>query len=394
MDKPNDDISRYAARGVSASKEDVHAAIKDLDKGLYPNTFCKVFPDFLANDANWCNLMSSDGSGTKSAIAYLYWKETGDVSVWEGIAEDVIVMNLDDLLCTGATQNFLFSSVINRNKHLIPGEVIAAIIRGSSNFFHRMQEFGIDIQYVSGETADLGDLVRTITVDGSMVLRMKRDEIIQNNIKPGQVIVGLASFGQCNYESAYNSGIGSNGLTSARHDLLEKSYASKYPETFDPNTNSSFIYSGSCKLTDPLEGTPLNIGKALLSPTRSFAPVIQKVLREKRAAIDAIIHCTGGAQTKILHFMNQYHVVKDNLFAPPPLFELIQNQSGTSWEEMFKVFNMGTRLEIYTDERNALNIIELSQSFGVEAQIIGHVEASDEAQVTVKSPYGVFNYKA
>lgn len=394
MSQSSKDPSRYEARGVSASKEDVHAAIKNLDKGLFPNAFCKVFPDFLADDEDWCSLMSSDGSGTKSAIAYLYWRETGDVKVWEGIAEDVIVMNLDDLLCTGATGPFLFSSVINRNKHLIPGEVISAIIQGSANFFDRMQNFGVDIKYVSGETADLGDLVRTITVDGSMVQRMKRKDVIQNKIIPGQVIVGLASFGQCTYETKYNSGIGSNGLTSARHDLLSKVYAGLYPESFDPNTNEEFVYSGSCKLTDKLDGTPLDIGSALLSPTRSFAPVINEVLKKYRASIDAIIHCTGGAQTKVLHFMDSNHVIKDKLFDPPPLFELIQRESGTSWEEMYKVFNMGTRLEIFTDEKTAIPIIDLAKSFNIDAQIIGRVEDSEEAKVSVKSDKGSFTYSS
>ncbi len=392
-DTKTTDQSRYAARGVSAAKEDVHAAVKDLEKGLYPNTFCKVFPDLLAGDDSQCNLMSSDGSGTKSAIAYLYWKETGDVSVWEGISEDVIVMNLDDLLCTGATNNFIFTSVINRNKHLIPGEVISALIRGSANFFDRMNDLGISIKYVGGETADLGDLVRTITVDGSMTVRMPRTNVVKNEIRPGQVIVGLASNGKASYESEYNSGIGSNGLTSARHDVLSKHYATHYPESFDPNTDQQFVYSGKHRLTDPLEGTPLNIGKALLSPTRSFAPVVKNVLDELPGKIQGMVHCTGGAQTKVLHFMDRYHVIKDNLFATPALFELIQTDTQTDWSEMYKVFNMGNRLEFYVDEEYAQTIIDIAKGFNIESQIIGRVEDSEKAKVSVVTEHGTFEYE-
>lgn len=384
--------NNYLSRGVSADKEEVHKAVKNLDKGLYPKTFSKIYPDFLAGNDAFCNLMSSDGTGTKSIIAYLYWKETGDTSVWRNIATDVLVMNLDDLLCVGAKDTFLYTSVINRNKHLIPGEVLAAIIDGAQEFMDNMSDYGIDIKYLGGETADLGDAVRTITIDGSMTTRMARkDLIITNQMKPGNVIVGLASFGKASYEREYNSGIGSNGLTSARHDLLSKKYA-EVLESFDPNTSNDVLYVGSKVLTDTLEGTPLNIGKALLSPTRTFAPVLKKILDEMPGKINSLVHCTGGAQTKVLHFMDNQKIIKDNLFDTPALFQLIQSESGTSWEEMYKVFNMGSRMEIYVDESDAQSVIDISKSFQVDAQIIGRVEANNKKEVEIKSPYGTFTY--
>lgn len=386
-------MDKYELRGVSAGKEEVHEAVKDLYHGLYPKAFCKIFPDYLGGDAATCNVMSSDGSGTKSILAYLYWKETGDLSVWKGIAQDAIVMNLDDLLCVGATDNFLYSSIINRNKHLIAGEVIAEIIKGGAEFIERMKDHGVNIHFTGGETADLGDCVRTSTVDATMTVRMKKEHLIlTQNIKPGNVLVGLASYGQATYEEEYNSGISSNGLTSARHDLLSKYYAEKYPETFDSSIDTSLVYSGSKKLTDALEGTPLNIGKALLSPTRTFTPVIKKILKEIPGQITGLVNCTGGAHTKVLHYIENLRIVKDNLLPVSPLFQLIQKESKTDWKEMFKVLNCGTRMEIYTDEKYASLIIDVAKSFGIAAQVIGHVEASEKNEVFIKSPHGEFTY--
>lgn len=385
--------SNYDKRGVSAAKPDVHNAIKDLDMGLYPKAFSKIYPDYLAGDENYCNLMSSDGTGTKSIIAYLYYKETGDASVFRNISTDVLVMNLDDLLCVGAKGAFLYSSILNRNKHLISGELIKELIAGAQEFMDTMRQYGVDIKYLGGETADLGDSVRTITVDGSMTTRMKKEDlVITSNIKPGNVIVGIASFGKAIYEKEYNSGIGSNGLTSARHDVLNKEYLQKYPETFDPNTNTDFLYIGSKKLTDPLEGTPINVGKALLSPTRSYAPVIHKILSEMSGKIDSLVHNTGGALTKVLHFIDNVKVIKDNIFDTPPIFDLIQKESNTSWKEMYTVFNMGQRMEVYLDQKDAQQVIDICNTFDIEAQIIGYVEANDKAEVVVKSKYGEFVY--
>ncbi|MCB9227840.1 MAG: phosphoribosylformylglycinamidine cyclo-ligase [Chitinophagales bacterium] len=385
--------SNYDKRGVSAGKEEVHEAVKKLDKGLYPKAFSRIYPDFLGNDDAYCNLMSSDGTGTKSIIAYLYWKETGDLSVWRNIATDVLVMNLDDLLCVGATGSFLYTSVINRNKHLIPGEVIAALIEGGQEFIDTMQKFGIDIKYMGGETADLGDSVRTITIDGSMTARMKRDNlIITNQIANDDIIIGLSSTGKATYEKEYNSGMGSNGLTSARHDVLNKSYLEKYSESFDPNTDTKYLYAGSKKLTDKLDGTPLDYGKALLSPTKTYAPVIKTMLKELPKQIHSLVHCTGGAQTKVLHFIDNLKIIKDNLFPTPPLFSAIQKESGTSWQEMYKVFNMGHRMEIYTNKKNAQTIIDIANSFNIEAQIIGYVEAHKGKQVEIKTENGTFIY--
>ncbi len=386
-------MEKYEKRGVSAGKEEVHAAVKDLYHGLYPKAFCKIYPDYLGGDEKFCNVMSSDGSGTKSILAYLYWKETGDISVWKGIAQDAMVMNLDDLLCVGAADNFLYTSIINRNKQLITGEVIAEIIKGGKEFIERMNDFGVHIHLMGGETADLGDCVRTTTVDATMNVRLKRsDLILTQNIKPGNVIVGLASYGKATYEDEYNSGISSNGLTSARHDLLDKSYATKYPESFDAGIDSSVVYSGSKKLTDKLEGTSLNIGKALLSPTRTYTPVIKKLLEEIPGKVNAIINCTGGAHTKVLHYIENLRIVKDKLLPVPPLFKLIQQESKTDWKEMFKVLNCGTRLEIYTEPQYASLIIDVAQSFGIAGQVIGHVEAAGKNEVVVKNEYGEFTY--
>ncbi len=386
-------MEKYSQRGVSAGKEEVHAAVKDLYHGLYPKAFCKIYPDYLGNDDAFCNVMSSDGSGTKSILAYLYWKETGDISVWRGIAQDAIVMNLDDLLCVGAADNFLYTSIINRNKNLIPGEVIAEIIKGSKEFLERMNDFGVRIHAMGGETADLGDCVRTTTVDATMSVRMKKENLVlTQNIKPGDVIVGLASYGKASYEEEYNSGISSNGLTSARHDLLAKFYAEKYPESFDAAINSALVYSGTKKMTDALEGTPLNIGKAVLSPTRTYAPVIKKLLAEIPGQVHGLVNCTGGAHTKVLHYIENLRIVKNNLLPVPPLFKLIQSESKTDWKEMFKVLNCGTRLEVYVNETNASTVIETAKSFGVEAQIIGHVEAAEKNEVVLKSEYGEFLY--
>ena len=387
--------ARYAARGVSAGKEEVHAAIEGIDKGLFPRAFCKIVPDHLTGSEEHCVVMHADGAGTKSSLAYMYWKETGDVGVWRGIAQDALIMNVDDLLCVGCTGPILVSSTIGRNKHLIPGEVIKEIIQGTEVLLEDLREQGLDIRSTGGETADVGDLVRTIIVDSTVVARMRRDEVIDNgNIEEGNVIVGLASFGQATYESTYNGGMGSNGLTSARHDVFHKSLAAKYPESFDAATDNAYVYSGSHGLTDAVEGSPLDAGKLVLSATRTYAPVVQSFLKTHRDQIRGMVHCSGGAQTKVLHFLQPgLHVVKDNMFDVPVLFETIQRESGTSWQEMYKVFNMGHRLEVYTDERTAQSIMETSRSFGIDAQIIGRVESkSGDAQVTIEGPYGTFQY--
>ena len=384
---------RYDLRGVSASKEDVHNAIKNVDKGLYPKAFCKIIPDILGGDPEYCNIMHADGAGTKSSLAYLYWKETGDMSVWKGIAQDALIMNIDDLLCVGATDNILLSSTIGRNKLLIPGEVISAIINGTEELLQELRQVGVNIISTGGETADVGDLVRTIIVDSTVTCRMKRSHVINNaNIAGGDVIVGLASFGQATYEKEYNGGMGSNGLTSARHDVFAKYLAEKYPESFDKNVPNDLIYSGNVKLTDKVEGVDIDAGKLVLSPTRTYAPVIKRILDEIRDKIHGMVHCSGGAQTKILHFIDNKHVIKDNLFPTPPLFKLIQEQSGTDWKEMYKVFNMGHRMEIYLAPEDAEKIIEIAQSFGIEAQIVGRVEDAPEKKLTIKSEYGIFEY--
>ena len=387
--------TRYAARGVSAGKEEVHAAIEGIDKGLFPKAFCKIVPDHLTGSQDHCVVMHADGAGTKSSLAYMYWKETGDVSVWRGIAQDALIMNVDDLLCVGCTGPILVSSTIGRNKHLVPGEVIKEIIQGTESLLADLRDQGLDIRSTGGETADVGDLVRTIIVDSTVVARMRRDEVIDNGrIEAGNVVVGLASFGQATYEATYNGGMGSNGLTSARHDVFGKSLATKYPESFDPRTDAQFVYSGSFGLTDAVEGSLLDAGQMVLSATRTYAPVVQTFLKEHRAKISGMVHCSGGAQTKVLHFLNNgLHVVKDNMFDVPVLFETIQRESGTSWEEMYKVFNMGHRLEVYTDETTAQEIIKVSESFGIAAQIIGRVEAKDgKAEVTVNGPHGTHTY--
>jgi len=390
--------NRYNQRGVSASKEDVHQAIKNIDKGIFPQAFCKIIPDILGNDDAFCNIMHADGAGTKSSLAYVYWKETGDISVWKGIAQDAIIMNLDDLICVGATDHILLSSTIGRNKNLITGEVIAAIINGTEEILAELREMGISIYSTGGETADVGDLVRTIIVDSTVTCRIKRDEVISNhNIQPGDVIVGLSSSGQATYETEYNGGMGSNGLTSARHDVFDKSVADSYPESFDPAVPYDLVFSGGKRLTDKIridENTELTIGKLVLSPTRTYAPVIKKVLEKHRNQIHGLVHCSGGAQTKVLHFINDnIHVIKDNLFPVPPLFELIQEQSGTAWKEMYKVFNMGHRMEIYVSQEIADDIIAISKSFNIDAQIIGRVEESTHKQVTITSEKGQFNYE-
>ncbi len=384
---------RYNLRGVSASKEDVHSAIKNLDKGLYPTAFCKIVEDFIGGDPKYCNVMHADGAGTKSSLAYIYWKETGDISVWKGIAIDAVVMNLDDLLCVGATSNILLSSTIGRNKNLIPGEVISAIINGTQEFIEEMNDFGVNIIGTGGETADIGDLVRTIIVDTAVTSRMKRVEVISNDrIRPGDLIVGLASYGKSTYEKLYNGGMGSNGLTSARHDVFSSVYREKYPESYDASIPEDLIYSGNCLLTDQLEGVHVDIGKLVLSPTRTYAPIVKSILNEMRNEIHGMIHCSGGAQTKILHFIDDLHIIKNNLFEVPPLFKLIQEQSGTEWKEMYKVFNMGHRMEIYVDHSRAKEIIDISRSFNVDAQVIGSVETYDKAQVTICGPNGDFIY--
>lgn len=385
---------KYALRGVSAGKEDVHKAIKNIDKGLYPKSFCKIVPDYLTGDKDYCTVMHADGAGTKSSLAYMYWKETGNLSVWKGIAQDALVMNLDDLLCVGATGPILLSSTIGRNKNLIPGEVITAIIEGTEELLESLRPHGIEIYSTGGETADVGDLVRTIIVDSTVTARMRRDEVIDNaRIQPGLVIVGLASFGQANYENAYNGGMGSNGLTSARHDVFEKYLAQKYPESFDPSVPEALVYAGQKKLTDAVEGSPLDAGKLVLSPTRTYAPVIKKIFSEiGRKALHGMVHCSGGAQTKILHFVNQLHVVKDQLFEIPPLFKLIQEQSGTDWQEMYQVFNMGHRMELYVTPDLADDIIAISKSFNIDAKIVGRVEAANNKKLTLKSEFGNFEY--
>lgn len=384
---------KYLKRGVSAGKEEVHAAVKNMYHGLYPKAFCKIFEDYMGGDEAYCNVMSSDGSGTKSILAYLYWKETGDVSVWRGIAQDAMVMNLDDLACVGATDHFLYSSIINRNKSLIPGEVIAEIIKGGNDFIDRMREFGVNIHAMGGETADLGDCVRTTTVDATMTVRLKKSELIlTHNIVPGDVIIGLASYGKATYEDEYNSGISSNGLTSARHDLLQHSYADKYPETFDASIDKALVYAGSLRLTDPLNGTPLNIGKAVLSPTRTYVPVLQKMLTELSGQVHGLINCTGGAHTKVLHYIDGLRITKDNLLPIPPLFTLIQQESKTDWKEMFKVLNCGTRLEVYVNEKHAATVIDIARSFGIDAQQIGFVEKAEQAEVVIKTNGTEFHY--
>ncbi len=384
---------RYNLRGVSASKEDVHNAIKNIDKGLYPKAFCKIIPDYLAGDEAYCNIMHADGAGTKSSLAYAYWRETGDLSVWKGIAQDALIMNIDDLLCVGATDNILLSSTIGRNKKLIPGEVISAIINGTNELVQELSELGVSIYPTGGETADVGDLVRTIIVDSTVTCRMKRADVIDNaHIQAGDVIVGLSSTGQATYETAYNGGMGSNGLTSARHDVFNTYLATKYPESYDASMPHELAYSGSYRLTDAIEGLGVDAGKLVLSPTRTYAPVIKKILSELRPHIHGMIHCSGGAQTKILHFIDQLRVVKDNLFPVPPLFRIIQKESGTDWQEMYKVFNMGHRMEIYLPETYAAKVIELSESFGIDARLVGRCEASDKRELRIESEFGVFEY--
>lgn len=389
--------NRYNQRGVSASKEDVHQAIKNIDKGIFPQAFCKIIPDILGNDEAFCNIMHADGAGTKSSLAYVYWKETGDISVWKGIAQDAIIMNIDDLICVGATDNILLSSTIGRNKNLIPGEVIAAIINGTEEILAELRDQGISIYSTGGETADVGDLVRTIIVDSTVTCRMERDKVISNdNIQAGDVIVGLASSGQASYETEYNGGMGSNGLTSARHDVFDKSVANAYPESFDPAVPFDLVFSGGKKLTDNVqidENTSVTAGKLVLSPTRTYAPVIKKILESHRSNIHGIVHCSGGAQTKVLHFVNNdVHIIKDNMFPVPPLFQLIQEQSGTDWKEMYKVFNMGHRMELYVPAEIAEDIIAISKSFNIDAQIIGRVESAAQKQVTINSEKGNYTY--
>ena len=389
------DISkRYAQRGVSAGKEDVHNAIKNVDKGLFPKAFCKIVPDYLTGDDDYCLVMHADGAGTKSSLAYMYWKETGDISVWKGIAQDALIMNVDDLLCVGAVDNITLSSTIGRNKNLIPGEVISEIINGTEELLEDLSNHGVKIHSTGGETADVGDLVRTIIVDSTVTARMKRSDVIDNsNIQPGDVIVGLASFGEASYETAYNGGMGSNGLTSARHDVFSKELSAKYPESYDHSVPDDLVYSGSKKLTDPIKETPLDAGKLVLSPTRTYAPIIKKILEKfSNKEIHGMVHCSGGAQTKILHFIDQLHIIKDALFEVPPLFKLIQEESGTDWKEMYQVFNMGHRMELYVPENIASEIIAISKSFQVDAKIIGRVEGSENKMLTIKSIYGTFTY--
>lgn len=384
---------RYMLRGVSASKEDVHNAIKNIDKGLYPKAFCKIIPDILGNDPEYCNIMHADGAGTKSSLAYAYWRETGDLSVWKGIAQDALIMNIDDLICVGAVDNILVSSTIGRNKNLIPGSVISAIINGTDELLAELREMGVGAYATGGETADVGDLVRTIIVDSTVTCRMKRSEVIDNaNIRPGDVIVGLASFGQAAYEKEYNGGMGSNGLTSARHDVFGKYIAKKYPETYDHDVPDELVYSGSLKLTDKIPGSPLDAGRLVLSPTRTYAPVVKKVIDLLRGKIHGMIHCSGGAQTKILHFVENVHVIKDNMFPIPPLFRTIQEQSNTDWSEMYKVFNCGHRFEIYLPEEYAQQVMEISRSFDIDARIVGRIESSDRTHLTIRSEFGEFKY--
>lgn len=390
----SENSKRYSLRGVSASKEDVHNAIKNVDKGLFPKAFCKIVPDYLTNNKDYCLIMHADGAGTKSSLAYTYWKETGDISVWKGIAQDALIMNIDDLICVGATSNIMLSSTIGRNKNVIPGEVISAIINGTEELLKDLKSYGVEIHSTGGETADVGDLVRTIIVDSTVTARMKRADVIDNaNIKPGDVIVGLASYGQATYETAYNGGMGSNGLTSARHDVFHKYLAEKYPESFDAAVPAELVYSGNMKLTDAVENSVINAGKLVLSPTRTYAPIIKKILDKYTSKeIHGMVHCSGGAQTKILHFIDNLHIVKDNLFPVPPLFKLIQDQSKTDWKEMYQVFNCGHRMELYVSPEIAQNIIAISKSFQVDAQIVGRVEASEIKKLTIKSEFGVFGY--
>lgn len=384
---------RYNQRGVSASKEDVHNAIKDIDKGIFPKAFCKIVPDILAGDPDFCNIMHADGAGTKSSLAYIYWKETGDISVWRGIAQDALIMNIDDLLCVGATDNILLSSTIGRNKILVPGEVISAIINGTNDLCEELSNLGVHIYPTGGETADVGDLVRTIIVDSTVTCRMKRSDVISNdNIRPGDVIVGLSSCGQATYEKEYNGGMGSNGLTSARHDVFSNYLAKKYPESFDSSIPNNLIYSGSKSLTDLIEEVAIDAGKLVLSPTRTYAPVIKQILEKLRPQIHGMVHCSGGAQTKVLHFVENVKITKNNMFPIPPLFKLIQEQSGTDWKEMYKVFNMGHRMEIYLSPEYAQEVIEISKSFNIDAQIIGFVEKSDQTELLINSEYGEFEY--
>ncbi len=387
--------NRYAQRGVSAQKEDVHNAIKNIDKGLFPKAFCKIVPDYLTNNEDYCLIMHADGAGTKSSLAYLYWKETGDLSVWKGIAQDALIMNIDDLLCVGATDNIMLSSTIGRNKNLVPGEVISAIINGTEELINDLKQFGVTIHSTGGETADVGDVVRTIIVDSTVTARMKRSDVIDNaNIQAGDVIVGLESFGQATYETEYNGGMGSNGLTSARHDVFAHYLAENYPESFDPSVPKDLIYSGTKKLTDEVEDAPINAGKLVLSPTRTYAPIIKAILAKYASNnIHGMVHCSGGAQTKVLHFVDNVHLIKDNLFPIPPLFKLIQEESKTGWKEMFQVFNCGHRMELYVTPEVANDIIEISKSFNVNAQIVGRVEAADTKKLTIQSAYGTFEYE-
>ena len=392
MKNKNPEPSRYEGRGVSSSKEDVHAAIKNLDKGLYPNAFCKVIPDILGKDKTYCNIMHADGAGTKSALAYMYWKETGDLSVWEGIAQDAVVMNTDDLLCVGVTDNILLSSTIGRNKNLLPAEVVSALINGTEKFLEKMRKWGVEIYLTGGETADVGDLVRTVIVDSTVTARIKRSEIIENRMHPGDVIVGLSSYGQTTYEECYNGGMGSNGLTSARHDVFEHALARAFPESFDPLIPNKLVYTGNLKLTGPSPVAGINVGKLVLSPTRTYAPVVKALFKEYKKQIHGMVHCSGGAQTKVLHFIDKLHVIKDNLFPVPPLFEMIHHQSGTPWREMYQVFNMGHRMELYVPEEIAPSLMAIAESFHLEARIVGHVEKSAEKKLTIRSPQGKFVY--
>ena len=387
------DNQRYMMRGVSASKEDVHNAIKNIDKGIFPRAFCKIIPDILGGDPDYCNIMHADGAGTKSSLAYVYWRETGDLSVWRGIAQDALIMNIDDLICVGAVDNILVSSTIGRNKMLIPGEVISAIINGTDELLAELRNLGIGVYATGGETADVGDLVRTVIVDSTVTCRMRREDVIDNaNIRPGDVIVGLASFGKATYEKEYNGGMGSNGLTSARHDVFARYLADKYPESYDHAVPEDLVYSGHLRLTDAVEGSPVDAGRLVLSPTRTYAPVIKRVLDEHRHDIHGMVHCSGGAQTKVLHFVDGVRVVKDNLFPVPPLFKAIKEQSGTDWAEMYKVFNMGHRMEVYLSEQHAQDIIDISRSFGIDARVIGRVEPSDKTELVIRSEAGEFWY--
>ncbi len=384
---------RYTLRGVSAAKEDVHNAIKNIDKGLFPRAFCKIIPDVLGGDPEWCNIMHADGAGTKSSLAYAYWRETGDLSVWKGIAQDALIMNIDDLLCVGAVDNILVSSTIGRNKMLVPGEVVSAIINGTDELLAELREMGVGVYATGGETADVGDLVRTIIVDSTVTCRMRRRDVIDNaNIGVGDVIVGLSSSGRATYEREYNGGMGSNGLTSARHDVFSKYLAERYPETYDSAVPEDLVYSGGLRLDDMVEGSPVNAGKLVLSPTRTYAPVVRKLLDRMRPAIHGMVHCSGGAQTKVMHFVENVHVVKDNLFAVPPLFRVIKEQSGTDWKEMYKVFNMGHRLEVYVSPDDAEEVVEISKSFNIDAQVVGHIEPSRGNRLTIRSEFGTFEY--